>query len=516
MSGPVRYGGALLFKGNLVNECCCKWWCCIVGYDDCGQPIRSCSRTKTDDACTGPFDTAEECYDECPEPPPCCPCGCCEICIDGECYPCPDGYSCVDCECVPPPPPPPPGPYYCCYNYTGPEPGYDDPEGLEAVRRSGTTCHIGPCGRVEDGEFIPEEWRTAGGPYGSLRDCNAACQRHTCLTDDCGYQHCSPDSNGQYTTRDECYDTCVDPAEQPCAISPSSPYTVNGFGAGTWNYYFTIDPAENRPICVAYVSTCGRPIRAQIWAPLLSGTGCEQIADRTIVGDSQWRGTEDCNCDFDPPGGFKGVPKGFVKWRTKQRGVTTFEVQILTECPENEWQITVTCGPCAEMPNYKCCCDCGTLRPEVGCIKFPFGFDDAPLVILNIEWFGLNLPSGDPVFPWFDTAAGPGGRPSWNKSMYRSGAGQGQALMFCEQDVDGVWHLKGYFRTAYIDNPANPADDCNDELLWLYDYELDPINDMGGPAVVTLLGTACANCPAGTCGPADVYIPPVVTITLPP
>jgi hypothetical protein len=94
----------------------------------------------------------------------------------------------------------------------------------------------------------------------------------------------------------------------------------------------------------------------------MASTGCSQIAARTIKGDSQWRCLEECSCDFQAPGGCKGVPKGFVKWRTKGQNVTTFEVQVRTECNDNEWEIGVTCGACIDLPPCDCCCGPCTLE----------------------------------------------------------------------------------------------------------------------------------------------------------
>jgi hypothetical protein len=107
----------------------------------------------------------------------------------------------------------------------------------------------------------------------------------------------------------------------------------------------------------------------------MSGSGCSQIADRTIKGDSQWRCFEECNCDFQPPGGCKGAPKGFVKWRTKQRNVTLFEVRLLTACDDNAWQISVTCAPCIPNPEIDtpcdgwCCTDYGVVFTDIAKCK---------------------------------------------------------------------------------------------------------------------------------------------------
>jgi len=209
-----------------------------------------------------------------------------------------------------------------------------------------------------DNVFVPQAWRTVGGPYGSSSECEDNCRKHNCTPDACGNYSCTPDEAGAYLTKEDCNDNCDDPNSGQCGMSPD-PFTANGVGGGSRSYQFTVGRSEftnNREICVSYASTSGHPIRVQIWSPDISSDGCTQIASRTIKGDSQWRCQEECSCGFSAPGGCKGAPRGFVKWRTKQKGVTTFEVTVLTECDANTWQIGVTCGACIEMPNIACCC----------------------------------------------------------------------------------------------------------------------------------------------------------------
>jgi hypothetical protein len=206
--------------------------------------------------------------------------------------------------------------------------------------------------------FVPQAWRTAGGPYDGPLECEDHCRKHNCTPDACNNYACEPDEAGLYLTKELCNDNCDDPTGGQCSLIPEN-FTASGSGAGAQSYFFTVGPAaftNGRAICVTYASTTGRPIRVQIYSPDMASDGCTQIASRTIKGDSQWRCQEECSCGFDAPGGCKGAPKGFVKWTTKQKNVTTFEVRVSAECADNEWQIGVTCGPCIEMPEIDCCC----------------------------------------------------------------------------------------------------------------------------------------------------------------
>lgn len=524
MSAIVKVDGGLLARnGNLVNECCCSFWCCIVGYDDCGEPIRECSAGRVDDSCSGPFESLDECDRECTPGPPCCRCECCEICVDESCYPCPDGYSCEDCQCLPPPPPPPPGDYYCCYNYKGAQPDEYDTAGQEAVRRSGTSCHVGPCGRVEGGVFIVEEWRTAGGPYLTAEDCADACRRHNCNPDPCGRETCTPDPNGTYETRDICYDSCDDPAEGPCGLYPEGPVTLTGSGAGTFNHYFYIGEAANPKICVAYVSKCGQPIRVQIWTRLLSTEDCSEIAPRVIVADSQWRGEQDCSCTDLPDGqSFKGAPRGFVKWRTKQRGITAFEVQVITLCPETDWEVVVTCGDCGEVPDWQCCCGCSTTVEGMGCLSIPTIPREELIVV---EWQGLRI-FNFPINQWYrDRTEFPDA--SSQKTFILDWAtniglifNEWNAFGECRADENGDYHIIGYVRTQYVHTVAN-AKFCTMERVWKFDYKINKKNDTGGEADVTL-DTVRGDIdlfptpPVEPCGEQEGLEKPTVTITIAP
>ena len=366
-------GRLLAVGGRFITTCCCKKYkCVVIGVDSCGNKLEQCVEAADgnyfDPNCEGlclsggpcecepPCDGCSTCEEgECvPAYGPCetCDdgeivplCGECETCVDGVCYPCPEGYVCVNGECIDLPPP---ADYYCCYS--------KEEGGSEPAAPRTASCQSGPCSSVIDGVLVLEPEREAGGPYTSATECGESCRPHNCTPDACGTLSCTPDDDGAFLTQEECAADCDD--DGLCGLS-GDPFTANGVGGGSRSYFFTVGAAEftaGREICVSYASTSGHPIRVQIWSPDMSGVGCTQIASRTIKGDSQWRCQDECSCDFVAPGGCKGAPKGFVKWRTKQQGVTTFEVAVLTECAANVWQIGVTCGPCIAMPAIQCCC----------------------------------------------------------------------------------------------------------------------------------------------------------------
>jgi hypothetical protein len=350
-----------------------------------------------------------------------------------------------------------------------------------------------------DNVFVPQAWRTAGGPYDGPQECEDSCRPHSCTPDACGNYTCTPGDAGEYLTKEDCNDNCDDPTGGQCALDPDD-FTASGTGAGARSYFFTVGPAafENgREICVSYVSTNSRPIRVQIWSPDMASDGCSRIAERIIRGDSQWRGTPQCSCGFNAPGGFKGGPKGFVQWRTKQKNVTTFEVRVLTECADNEWQIGVTCGACAELPDYQCNCDCGTVRPDIGCFRYPFGIDgDVAEAILTIEWCGLT---GIPFAA--EMGGGKGIVKSIEPSRYAS-----ESIIACDKDANGTWFINGTFAVSYGDDALT----CATSRWFHYEYAVGLDNDQGGIATVSLIRTVAFG--DQPCGCDEV---PIVTITIP-
>lgn len=398
----ASYGGVLLSAGgSLANQCCCsRYDCVLVGTDECGRPIYACQplpngkylssncngdceplgpceppcgpcEARSGDSCVSICQEGEHCVngvcvpdcgtagcgvcEECVNGV-CVPkCGECSICVDGECVPCPEGYVCEDGVCVPED-----DQYYCCYEYFDePSPGSPGEGGGGSYS---TSCQRGPCGELIDGVFVPQSWRNAGGPYGTLEECEDECRRHACVVSPCCGPACVPDADGEHDTKGKCLASCDGGStDTPCVLSPANPTAVSGTGAGAWSYYFAIDPAPNRPVCVSYVNKCGRPIRVQIFAATLDEDGCTAIAERVIKVDSEWRGSPNCACGPLPQGqSFKGEAKGVVKWNTKQHCVTQFEVKVMTLCEESDWEIAVSCGDCPEVPGFECCRCCCT------------------------------------------------------------------------------------------------------------------------------------------------------------
>jgi hypothetical protein len=356
------------------------------------------------------------------------------------------------------------------------------------------------CGDVVDGVFVPDPSRVAAGPFASASECDDHCRRHKCEQTKCGNNVCQPDTDGEYDTLDACLDPCEN-TTQPvtCSISPASPATLSEVGGGTFNYYFNITPTDNCPVCVSYVSKNCRPIRVQIFAPLFGPDGCDQVADRDIKRDSQWRGMRGLGCERTK---FVGPPRGYMKWENKQKSVASFEVQVLADCPDNDWEVIVTTGDCADVPELDCPCDCGTIRPDVGCFQWPFGIEgNVAAAILTIEWCGLTW-NGDPLDGVSVFA------PPIAKSIERSRF-PAESLLYCQQDENGDWHLRGIFVTSYSDNIAT-LEECTNSTWWLLDYKIDLDNDRGGLADVSVFRSILTG--PQPCGCEEV---PVVTITLP-
>jgi hypothetical protein len=388
-------GGRLLRVGNrlaLSLACCCRRFCRQV-QDACGNPVYECSNEQAGSVgdctpeCVPPVEPCEcgpntpcgqcfECIDRkceriedccedgtpCPEcqkceDGACVPCGECEQCVGGACVPCGpcqkcEGGDCVECGadetcvdgvCVP-------KKYYCCWADC---PGGEDSDGnplpppqtacIEALYTS--EGYESPCGTGED-EYGEECDLTKSGPFVSTQQCQPQCERYACVPDPCGNRECIPDPDGAYASRSECLAACpADPCATPCTFGGAS-------AAGT----YSIDACE-RDICVAYVSPDSRPIRVQIWGPTLD-SDCNIIATRVIKADSDWRGEECCDCDSRPDGDLDGGPKGQIKW-SKPRGVTSFEVVVLTACGATaniDIQCSDNCGEFAD-PDMCLCAD---------------------------------------------------------------------------------------------------------------------------------------------------------------
>jgi hypothetical protein len=121
---------------------------------------------------------------------------------------------------------------------------------------------------------------------------------------------------------------------------------------------------------VNYSSPAGRPIRVQIWGPIMVD-GCPQPGSRVIKRDSGWRGFECCDCPDDRNGGdLDGEPHGTLTW-SKPAGATQFEVVVLNPCPVFgiSVQLDIKCDDaCDDLEIARCMCvdgnDCG---PECAC-----------------------------------------------------------------------------------------------------------------------------------------------------
>jgi hypothetical protein len=372
-------GGQLLRYGNalaLSLACCCRRFCRTTRQDECGNDVYECDNQEAgsvgpctpecrppEDPCEcGPNRQCEECFEcidgKCVRIEDCCtsdadcgpcgkcvdnvcqPCGTCEQCSGGLCLPCGPCQTCVDGVCVPCPEACVggvcvPSQYYCCYDSC---PGGEDSQGNPLPEPS-THCQNSPCGYGEDSNGDSCDL-TKGGPYATVNLCDQNCQKYACVPDACGDRECVPDPDGPYNSMSECLQSCTeDPCSSPCSFS-------GGSGAGT----YTIDACE-RDVCVSYISPDGKPIRVQIWGPTLD-EDCNIIATRVIKADSDWRCLECCDCPDSPPrsnssGDCEGGPVGQVTW-TKPRGVTSFEVAVLTACGSSANIDVQACQSCTE------------------------------------------------------------------------------------------------------------------------------------------------------------------------
>jgi hypothetical protein len=273
----------------------------------------------------------------------CVPCGPCKKCEGSDCVECGADEVCVGGVCVP-------KQYYCCWaSATDKRLNTNNTQCVAATVSSGGQSS--PCGTgTEDGE-TGEVDLTKSGPYTDLQQCEPFCQKYKCAPNACGDNECVPDADGPYATRAECLAACpADPCSTPCTFS----------GANSAGIY-VIDACE-RDICVSYVSPDSRPIRVQIWGPTLD-SDCNIIATRVIKADSDWRGEECCDCDSRPAGDLEGGPKGQITWN-KPRGVTSFEVAVLTACGATA-NIDIQCSDnCGDPPDPSPCCTPITRRVD--------------------------------------------------------------------------------------------------------------------------------------------------------
>lgn len=370
---------------SLYAACCCllRFRCKVVGEDECQRPYEECVLDAS-----GPY-TSGDCDGQCQPPipayscdPPCGPCeecgkcecvdtldpllcescdggnvvsscGPCEQCIDGACLPCPltcvndqcvcvddsdcpSGYVCINGVCVQ-------QPYYCCIVT-------DTTVSPPVVT---TICKTTPCD-AEAGE------EASGGPYKNSKECDDSCRKHKCTDDNCCGVRCLADANGPHLTKKECQDECTqDTEDDPCVMGPTNPYVITGVGAGTHVYDLTIDSAPDRKVCVQYVSTNCRPIRVQILADQIGPDGCTVTGKDVIKRDSRWRCDEDCMCgDLPVNQSCAGQPRGYLRWNNKQRCITAFKIRVFTLCDDNDWTVSVSCGPCEDVPLADCvgCC----------------------------------------------------------------------------------------------------------------------------------------------------------------
>lgn len=399
-------GNALLRIGDaLLTACCCgrdRFKACVPSEDECGNSVIVCVDSETGTpfcppACAeppepcdcGPDKQCETCYEcvdrkcvriedccadgtpcpacstcidgqcvPCDEIPctqcvggSCSPCGPCQKCEDGECSPCDSDEECINGVCVK-------KKYWCCWNSCA-----------DKNNNTGnTTCKaetipgVSPCGTGADPNASGGTCDlTKSGPYNSLQGtppggtggCEPNCQRYACTPDACGINRCVKNANGQYATKAACEAACGDPCNAPCT-----------FAGGNSPGIYSIDGCE-REICVSYSSPAGRPIRVQIWGPVMID-GCPEPGSRVIKSDSGWRGFECCDCPNARNGGdLEGEPRGTITWN-KPAGATHFEVAVLNPCPMPfiGVQLDVKCDDeCDDLAEARCAClevtDCG-------------------------------------------------------------------------------------------------------------------------------------------------------------
>lgn len=394
-------GGRLLLVGGRLAQsfaCCCTRWCRSLGRDPCGNTIYTCTNEQAGSVgpCSAqcrPPQVPCECGPDVPCPPcgscsegkceripDCCadgspcppcskcvdgqcgPCGECEQCVNGLCAPCGECQKCVDGVCGPCGPDEVciggvcvPKQYYCCWASAADKRLNTNNTTCKAATVSGGT-QTSPCGTGTEEGQTGEVDLTKSGPYTGLQQCEPNCRKYKCAPDACGNNQCVPAGDGPYPTRDACLAACDDPCSMPCSFAGSSTPGV-----------FSIDGCE-RDICVAYSSPKSRPIRVQIWGPVMQN-GCPVPGSRVIKSDSNWRGDPCCDCpDTRPAGALQGTAKGQVTW-SKPRGATSFEVVVLDPCVSNYTIDVQACSACTAQPD-PAPCDCeddGDCGPDCQC-----------------------------------------------------------------------------------------------------------------------------------------------------
>jgi hypothetical protein len=379
-------GGKLLAIGNKLLAACCEicippdLWCNTT-KDECGNPVSSCGPLSADttgectESCvppTGPCECGPDtpcqlcyecverkcvkiedcCADGTPCPPcqkcvngQCVPCGPCEQCMDGQCVPCGPCQKCVEGACVPCGSSEVcingvcvPRQYWCCY---------DAPAPSDPTQPRSTSCRpalLGP-----NGQQNPCQHGNKSGPHSSSLLCEQNCTKFKCAPDACGNNRCIQDPDGPYESYNACLAACDDPCNMPCSFAGASAPGI-----------YSIDGCE-RDICVSYSSTNGRPIRVQIYGPIMVD-GCPQPGTRVVKVDSAWRCEECCDCPetsprSNDPRDCQGGGKGKVEW-TKPDGVTSFEVVVLTACGAVYTLDIQACDECEPQPDPgPCSCE---------------------------------------------------------------------------------------------------------------------------------------------------------------
>lgn len=490
----IRLGGQLLRRGmQLASSAAC---CCTAGLfcrqipDDCGNPVNSCGASSegATGPCTpdcvppstpcecGPLVACPECYEcvdracrpiedccqddsNCPECSrcengTCTPCGECQQCINGACVPCGACQTCEGGECVPCPEDCVEGEcgsrnYYCCYTDC-PQICIDgdcvdtDPDTYCAPEVQGPNGPESPCGKVLVGDPEVECDLTKSGPFPNSEACDIECRRYECVTG-CGTPECVQDPDGQYASYEECLEACADPCAQPCSLSGGP-------------QYYSIDACE-RDVCVSYVSLNSRPIRVQIYGPILSN-GCPIPGTRVIKLDSLWRCGECCDCPDQSPRSNDprpcAAPSGTINW-TKPQNVTAFEVVVLSACGASyELSVGVTgdppCDPCGELPEAGPC-PCATNADCHDCLCCEGECEDKDCT----EEIECEEPEDCPVY-------------------YVVGS-IGECVDFCDK-----WF-------------------CDEGAAFAFAMELIEAGCVGAPVVTPVFGLCCSTCCGAVCYP---------------